>query len=89
MELHFSTPNLGNLFLDAYKAYFYTLDETGKYPLFGTEKDKRVDSLIMPSFWLRPAWLWKSNVLDPFHCFVEMMGGREAAIRALFDDKST
>ena len=41
------------------RADFYRLDETGRFDLFATEADERVDSSAVKNFWLRPAWLWQ------------------------------
>lgn len=71
---------------DQENASFYRLDENDRYTLLGTEQDERIDSHILPNFWLTPDWLWECHAIDPFDCFVEMMGGKAAAISALFGD---
>ncbi len=40
------------------RADFYRLKENGQYELFATEDDERVESTVLPGFWLNPAWLW-------------------------------
>jgi Uma2 family endonuclease len=56
------------------RADFFHLDETGAYRLFATEDDERVESQILPGFWLRPTWLWQADTLDPLAVFFEMRG---------------
>jgi Uma2 family endonuclease len=56
------------------RADFFRLDTSGEYELFATEDDERVASYILPSFWLRPAWLWQVDTLDPLTAFFEMRG---------------
>ncbi len=56
------------------RADFYQLDKTGVYRLFATEEDERVESYILPGFWLKPAWLWQADALDPLSVFFEMRG---------------
>ncbi len=56
------------------RADFYTLDEEGDYALFGTEDDEKVASRVLAGFWLRPAWLWQVETLDPFLALCEMRG---------------
>jgi Uma2 family endonuclease len=56
------------------RADFYRLSETGIYQLFATEDDERVESYILPDFWLRPAWLWQAGTLNPLSLFFEMRG---------------
>ena len=53
---------------------FFQLDASGAYGLFATEDDARVASSILPGFWLRPAWLWQADTLDPLTVFFEMRG---------------
>jgi Uma2 family endonuclease len=56
------------------RADFYHLDEAGEYALFATEDDEQVISHVLPGFWLRPAWLWKAEALQPRALFLEMRG---------------
>jgi Uma2 family endonuclease len=56
------------------RADFYHLDETGVYKLFATEDDERVNSQVLPGFWLQPDWLWQADTLDPLTAFFEMRG---------------
>ncbi|MCL5995272.1 MAG: Uma2 family endonuclease [Chloroflexi bacterium] len=56
------------------RADFFRLTEDGDYELFATEDDERVASLVLPGFWLRPAWLWQASDLEPFAAFCEMAG---------------
>jgi Uma2 family endonuclease len=56
------------------RADFFHLDETGAYRLFATEDNERVESHLLSGFWLRPAWLWQADTLDPLTTFFEMRG---------------
>ena len=56
------------------RADFLQLDETGEYALIATEDDERYASAVLPGFWLRPAWLWQVDQLDPFAVFCEVAG---------------
>jgi Uma2 family endonuclease len=56
------------------RADFYRLAADGDYALFATEDDERVHSHALPAFWLRPAWLWQVDALDPLTAFFEMRG---------------
>jgi Uma2 family endonuclease len=56
------------------RADFYRLDETGDYDLFATEDDERVESAVLPGFWLRPAWLWQIDEITPLEAFYEIRG---------------
>ncbi len=56
------------------RADFLQLDETGEYALIATEDDERYASAVLPGLWLRPAWLWQVDQLDPFAVFCEVAG---------------
>ena len=56
------------------RADFLQLDETGEYALIATEDDERYASAVLRGFWLRPAWLWQVDQLDPFAVFCEVAG---------------
>jgi Uma2 family endonuclease len=56
------------------RADFYALNETGEFELFATEDEARVESRVLPGFWLRPAWLWEVERLNPLLIFYEMRG---------------
>jgi Uma2 family endonuclease len=56
------------------RADFFHLDEVSTYKLFATEEDEKVESKILPGFWLRPAWLWQVETISPFMAFFEMRG---------------
>lgn len=56
------------------RADFFRLDDAGTYVLFATEDDEQINSHILPEFWLRPAWLWQADTLDPLTIFFEMRG---------------
>jgi len=54
------------------RADFFHLDETETYRLFATEDDERIESKVLPGFWLQPAWLWEADNRNPFLTFCEM-----------------
>jgi Uma2 family endonuclease len=56
------------------RADFFYLDEDGQYELFATEDDERVESHVLPGFWLRPEWLWQAETLQPLTILFEMRG---------------
>lgn len=56
------------------RADFLQLDATGEYALIATEDDERYASAVLPGLWLRPAWLWQIDELDPFMLFCEVAG---------------
>jgi Uma2 family endonuclease len=56
------------------RADFYRLNEVGQYELFGLDEDERVESAVLPGFWLRPQWLWQVDTLNPLHVFAEIVG---------------
>lgn len=56
------------------RADFYRLNEAGQYELFGLDEDERVESQVLPGFWLRPQWLWQSDTLNPMQIFGEIIG---------------
>jgi len=54
------------------RADFYRLSKEGIYRLYATEEDEQVSSDILTGFCLRPAWLWKTDVLNPIQCNFEI-----------------
>lgn len=56
------------------RADFYRLNAGGQYELVATEDDERVESAVLPGFWLRPSWLWQASELDPLLALGEMAG---------------
>ncbi|HEX6385593.1 MAG TPA: Uma2 family endonuclease [Anaerolineae bacterium] len=56
------------------RADFFYLDESGDYALFATEDDDKVASKVLSGFWLRPAWLWQVDTLNPLTCALEIEG---------------
>ena len=67
------------------RADFYRLDETGRFDLFATETDERVDSSVLKDFWLRPSWLWQPP--NPLLALAEV-AGRDAVVDALRENQS-
>ncbi len=59
---------------------FFYLGEMGDYRLFATEDDARVESRILPGFWLKPTWLWEADSLEPFLIFCKMAGLPESVV---------
>lgn len=56
------------------RADFFRLLPEGRYELFVTEDDERVDSSVLTGFWLRPAWLWEAETRDPLGTLMEIRG---------------
>jgi Uma2 family endonuclease len=56
------------------RADFFRLGDAGDYIRFGSEADERVESHVLPGFWLRPAWLWQMESLNPMTAFFEISG---------------
>jgi Uma2 family endonuclease len=56
------------------RADFYRLDEQGQYDLYATEEDERVETAVLPGFWLRPAWLWQDSQVDFLQAYLEIRG---------------
>ena len=65
------------------RADFFRLDAAGEYELYGTEDDERVESQVLPGFWLRPAWLWQVDTLNPLTCCLELEGVAAALTRQI------
>jgi Uma2 family endonuclease len=55
-------------------ADFFRLNAANEYELFATEDDKRVESQVLPGFWLKPDWLWQAGTLSSLAAFLEMRG---------------
>lgn len=56
------------------RADFFRLLPEGRYELFATEDDERVESSVLAGFWLNPAWLWEAEERDPLLTLMEMRG---------------
>lgn len=56
------------------RADFYRLDARGEYELFATEDDERVESSVVPGFWLRPGWLRANPPVDFLQAYLEIRG---------------
>lgn len=63
------------------RADFYTLANDGRYRLFATEDDERVESQILPGFWLNPAWLWLEKKPDVLTTLFNMSPETAVAIQ--------
>jgi Uma2 family endonuclease len=55
------------------RADFYRLDDAGDYELFATDEDDRVESAVLPGFWLRPSWLWMESRPRVIVAFLEIL----------------
>lgn len=62
-------------------ANFYRLQEDGMYELVGTEEDERVESVVLPGFWLNPAWVWQTPLPDTLKLLLEMSEAAAARLR--------
>jgi Uma2 family endonuclease len=56
------------------RADFYALNENGDYVLFATEEDERVESRVLPGFWIKPFWLWPPSPVNVITAFYEIRG---------------
>ncbi|CUS06000.1 protein of unknown function [Candidatus Promineifilum breve] len=56
------------------RADFFRLLPEGRYELFATEDDERVESGVLAGFWLNPAWLWEAEERDPLLTLMETRG---------------
>lgn len=56
------------------RADFFRLLPEGRYELFATEDDERVESGVLAGFWLSPAWLWEAEERDPLLTLMEIRG---------------
>ena len=56
------------------RADFFRLVAEGRYELFATEDDARVESSVLAGFWLNPAWLWEAEERDPLLTLMEIRG---------------
>ena len=65
------------------RADFFRLDDEGDYYLFATEDDERVTSQVISGFWLKPAWLWQADALNPLTCALQIEGVAEAVTRQI------
>jgi len=63
------------------RADFFRLNTHGQYELIATEDDERVESAVLPGFWLRPSWLWQAGELDPLLALGEMAGLPDNAVQ--------
>jgi Uma2 family endonuclease len=57
-----------------HRADFYRLDDQGDYDLYATDEDDRVESAVLPGFWLRPSWLWDDSPVDFLQAYLEIRG---------------
>ena len=71
-----------------HRADFLRLDETGSYRIIATEDDKRVESAVLPGFWLRPDWLWQTDTLKPLTCCLQIEGVAEALLQEIQTSKN-
>jgi len=63
------------------RADFYALTADGNYQLFATEDDERVESRVLPGFWLNPTWLWLEHKPDILTILFNMSPETAAAIQ--------
>jgi Uma2 family endonuclease len=74
---------------DKRRADFFRLDAGGDYELYATEEDEKVASAVLTGFWLRPAWLWQADTLNPLTCCLEIDGVAEALTQHIADVRRT
>lgn len=70
---------------DRRRAWFYRLDERGRFVPILPDAEGVVRSSVLPGFWLREAWLWEETP-DVLAALVEVIGPERmlAAIRERF-----
>lgn len=56
------------------RADFYRLVAQAEYDLFATDDDDRIESAVLPGFWLRPSWLWDDSPVDFLQAYLEIRG---------------
>jgi Uma2 family endonuclease len=47
------------------RAEFLRIGNDGRYAEASLDDDGRYRSLVLPGFWLDPAWLWQDPLPDP------------------------
>lgn len=57
------------------------MQENGEYELIATEEDDRVDSVVLPGFWLNPAWVWQADLPDALALIAQMSEDAAARLR--------
>jgi Uma2 family endonuclease len=74
---------------DRRRAWFYRLDEQGRFVPILPDADGVVRSSVLSGFWLREAWLWEETP-DEWAALVEVIGPERmlAAIRERFPVES-
>ena len=47
------------------RSTFYRMTTRGRYEAVALDADGRYHSVVLPGFWLRPAWLWQEPLPNP------------------------
>ena len=55
-----------------HRSDFSRLAPDGTYEAIPPDAEGRVHSVVLPGFWLRPAWLSRDPLPDPFACLLEI-----------------
>lgn len=56
------------------RAYFYQLDERGRYQPIALTAGDVYHSRVLPGLWLRPDWLWQEPLPDPLTALTQVVG---------------
>lgn len=56
------------------RAYFYQLDDRGRYQPVTLDANDAYHSRVLPGFWLKPDWLWQDPLPDPLTALTQVVG---------------
>ncbi|MCP4423923.1 MAG: Uma2 family endonuclease [Chloroflexi bacterium] len=65
-----------------HRADFYRLTHAGHYQLAATEDDEKVESAVLPGFWLNPNWLWLDELPSVITLLYNMSPEAAAAVQS-------
>lgn len=61
------------------RSAFFRLGDDGRYEAVPLDADGRYHAAVLPGFWLRPDWLWRTPLPDPMACLMEIAPDAERA----------
>ncbi|MDW8326859.1 MAG: Uma2 family endonuclease [Anaerolineales bacterium] len=56
------------------RAYFYQLDERGRYQPIALATGDVYHSRVLPGLWIKPEWLWQDPLPDPLMALTQVVG---------------
>lgn len=59
------------------RAYFYQLDDRGRYQPVTLDANDAYHSRLLPGFWLKPDWLWQDPLPDPLTALTQVVGAEQ------------